>query len=294
MNSYAIPPALAYLDAGLSVIPVARRSKRPLVRWSEYQQTPPTGETVRGWLRQFRGCNWAVILGAVSGGLLALDFDAAGDYHRWAATWPDVAQAAPTAGTARGRHVYLVGPAGQRTASMGNYAGEVKGAGGYVLLPPSVHPSGAVYRWLHGDLSRYVPDVADLREIGIETSMPATRPAPHGRAFPTGRTPERLKGCAAAVLASTTPAGARNITAWRLALHLRSDGWSEAGALHIMAGWWARSAVPGDGVRHDVELVRTVASAYAPNRSPGHGCKSAELSPFCDPACPLAALRSKP
>jgi hypothetical protein len=230
-------------------------------------------------------------LGPPSAGLIALDFDDAASYARWAAAWPDVAQAAPTAGTARGAHVYLVGPAGQRTVKLENYAGEVKGAGGYVLLPPSLHPSGAVYRWLHGDVARYVPDVDDLRQIGIHAKAPERRELP-ARAFDAGRTPSRLKPCAAAVIGGATAEGQRNVTAWRLALHLRSEGWSEAGALHIMAGWWDRSSVAGDGRQRDVELARTVGSAYAGNRSPGHGCRSAELSPFCNPACPLARFRS--
>lgn len=284
--------ALDYHDAGLAVIPLWRKSKRPLVAWSEFQTTPPDRDTVTTWARRWPGCNWAVLLGPPSSGLVALDFDDAASYARWAAAWPDVAQAAPTAATARGSHVYLVGPAGQRTARMENYAGEVKGAGGYVLLPPSIHPSGAVYRWLHGDVARYVPDVDDLRQIGIEVNTPAVQHAPSGRAFPTGRTPARLKACAAAVIGGATPTGKRNVTAWRLALHLRSEGWSEAAALFLLAPWWQRSAVAGDGVRHDVELARTVASAYGDNRSPGHGCKSPELSPFCNDACPLARFRS--
>jgi len=281
-----------YHAAGLALIPIARASKRALTPWASFQTDPPAFEQVEQWARQFPGCNWAVLLGPPSAGLIALDFDDAASYARWAAAWPDVAQAAPTVKTARGVHVYLVGPAGQRTASMENYVGDVKAAGGYVLLPPSVHPSGAVYRWLHGDLARFVPDVDALRQIGILTKAPAVQRAPSGRAFPTNRTPARLKPCAAAVIGGATAAGQRNVTAWRLALHLRSEGWSEAGALHILAGWWGRSTLAGDGRQHDVELARTVGSAYQPGRTPGHGCNSPELSPYCNPTCPLARFRS--
>lgn len=281
-----------YQAAGLALIPIARASKRALTPWASFQTDPPTPEQVEQWARQFPGCNWAVLLGPPSAGLIALDFDDLADYVRWATTWPDIAQAAPTAGTARGAHVYVVGPAGQRTASMENYAGDVKAAGGYTLLPPSVHPSGAVYRWLHGDLARYVPDVDDLRQIGILIKAPAVQRAPSGRAFPTNRTPSRLKPCAALVIGGATDAGQRNRTAWRLALHLRSEGWSEAGALHILGGWWDRSTVASDGRQRDVELARTVGSAYQPGRTPGHGCNSPELSPYCNPTCPLARYRS--
>lgn len=282
----------AYADSGLAVIPLRSRSKRPLVAWSQYQATPPDRGLVQTWLRDYPRCNWAVLTGTPSGNLVVLDFDTRPDYERWAAAWPDVAQAAPTVGTARGAHVYLVGPPAQRTARMCNFAGEIKAAGGYVLVPPSVHPSGAFYRWLHGDPVRYVPAVEDLRQVGIEVNQPATPIAPTGRAFPTGRTPNRLKPCTAAILGSYTPAGRRNATCFRLALHLRSEGWSEAAALYLLAPWWQRSAVAGEGGQRDAELARTVGSAYRPDRRAGHGCRSGELSGYCQQRCPLAAFRS--
>jgi len=112
-----------YQAAGLALIPIARASKRALTPWASFQTDPPTPEQVEQWARQFPGCNWAVLLGPPSAGLHALDFDDMADYVRWSAAWPDVAQAAPTAATRRGAHVYVVGPAAQRTASMENYAG---------------------------------------------------------------------------------------------------------------------------------------------------------------------------
>lgn len=55
----------------------------------------------------------------------------------------------PVARTARGLHVWqaVMPPRVQRTTILGEKL-DLKGVGGYVAAPPSVHPSGAVYEWL--------------------------------------------------------------------------------------------------------------------------------------------------
>lgn len=273
--------ALAYADAGLAIIPIAPGTKRPLVKWAEYRDQAPNISTLAAWTRRWPAASWACILGPASGGLAVLDFDAPASYAAWSERCPDLAQAAPTVATARGRHVYLQVAA--PTARMANYAGEVKGRGGYVLLPPSLHPSGRRYTWLHGDLSRYVPRLDSLAEAGIVVAFSERPAAPPAWQPPArSRRPELLKPCAAAVLRGTTLEGQRNDTAWRLALHLRAEGWSHDAALHLLTPWAERSGTPAR------ELAATVGSAYRPDRLPSHGCRSAELSPYCHPSCPLA------
>jgi Bifunctional DNA primase/polymerase, N-terminal/Primase C terminal 1 (PriCT-1) len=51
--------------------------------------------------------------------------------------------------TARGRHIYLQYPESPVRNSAGKIAPgiDVRGEGGYVLVPPSVHPSGRSYSW---------------------------------------------------------------------------------------------------------------------------------------------------
>ena len=55
----------------------------------------------------------------------------------------------PTVTTARGLHFYFADPDGviRNSASKLGEGIDTRGVGGYVLAPPSVHPSGAVYRW---------------------------------------------------------------------------------------------------------------------------------------------------
>jgi hypothetical protein len=51
--------------------------------------------------------------------------------------------------TARGRHLYFRMPSAPIANSAGRVAAgiDVRGTGGYVLAPPSIHPSGRAYAW---------------------------------------------------------------------------------------------------------------------------------------------------
>jgi hypothetical protein len=70
----------------------------------------------------------------------------------------------PTVVTGRGSHCY-VAPSGLGSRKLAP-AVDYKGRNGYVLAPPSVHPSGAVYRWYAGE---------DDPDRGIDAPI---RPAP--------------------------------------------------------------------------------------------------------------------
>lgn len=52
----------------------------------------------------------------------------------------------PVAATGRGLHVYFLATRPWRTTKLGLKL-DLKGEGGYVAAPPSLHPSGAVYQW---------------------------------------------------------------------------------------------------------------------------------------------------
>jgi hypothetical protein len=83
----------------------------------------------------------------VRGGLAVRDFDVAGAYSAWAAANPDDAARLPTVQTARGFHVY-----GRLEEETFDDLGDSElraDSGHYVLLPPSVHPSGHTYTWVH-------------------------------------------------------------------------------------------------------------------------------------------------
>ena len=78
---------------GIAIIPLAPRSKSPLVRWRDYQSRLPTDTELQRWFYPNNSRNVAAICGWQ--GLTVLDFDDAASYGAW------VAWAAVSGGVAR-------------------------------------------------------------------------------------------------------------------------------------------------------------------------------------------------
>jgi hypothetical protein len=90
----------------------------------------------------------AVLLGEPSGGLVARDFDEPDAFQRWSDAKRGLAEVLPISLTGReggGYHVFALMP-GQKIRRFGD--GELRGNGAYVVIPPSIHPSGSIYSWL--------------------------------------------------------------------------------------------------------------------------------------------------
>ena len=137
--------ALAYRAYGLSVIPLRPKTKEAAIRWAKYQREVAEEEEIRSWFATDK--NIGIVCGQASGGLVVRDFDEAEAYAAWAAANPDLAGALPTVRTPRGYHVYFR-VAGDCPRLWVTDSGEVRGAGGYVVAPPSTHPTGEKYKWI--------------------------------------------------------------------------------------------------------------------------------------------------
>ena len=163
MNSPLLDAALDYRSRGLCVIPIRAGTKKAALRsWKPFQSQRPDDATLRDWFAA-GGKGLAIVCGQVSGGLIVRDFDQQAAYNRWASDHADLAGKLPTAATARGRHVY--GRIPERRGIVTLADGELRGDGGYVLAPPSIHPAGTAYRWivpLNGELP-----IIDLLSAGF-------------------------------------------------------------------------------------------------------------------------------
>lgn len=161
-----------WLDHGVAVIPVAYRDKRPsLPTWREFQKRLPTAAEVGRWF-QSKFTNLAIVTGWR--GLTVLDFDQTALYQLWR-TWS--IDAAPharfsyTVQTARGVHVYFFLNQPVQTMRAGTI--DVKAGGGYVLAPPSIHPSGRYYRLLSDAPIMRVDSLRELLPADLLTTPPA-------------------------------------------------------------------------------------------------------------------------
>lgn len=135
--------ALHYASRGWSLIPV--KGKKAGVRWEKFQNRPADERTLRRFFARDGIDGLAVITGRISGGLAVRDFDIEEAYLAWADANPDDASRLPTVSTARGYHVY--GTLAQEKFSR-LCDGELRAdSGHYVVMPPSRHPIGDLYRW---------------------------------------------------------------------------------------------------------------------------------------------------
>ena len=139
--------ALKYAQSGFSVLPLKPKDKIPIITsWTEFQQKRATPEQIHTWWGLWPKANIGIITGDISG-VVVLDLDSREAAEEVKKLIP--LNGNPIVSTGKGWHVYFR-HTGER---LNNRAAirpgiDFRGDGGYVVAPPSIHPSGAVYRWI--------------------------------------------------------------------------------------------------------------------------------------------------
>jgi hypothetical protein len=142
--------ASALAARGVQVFPCIPRGKTPATAHGVLDATVDPGAIDRWWLRD-PGFNIGIATGAPSG-IFIVDvdgIDAEAELRKLEAQHGAIPSTVEVI-TARGRHIYLKMPP---EAEIRNSAGkvapgiDVRATGGYVLAPPSLHPSGRRYTW---------------------------------------------------------------------------------------------------------------------------------------------------
>jgi len=130
--------ALKYLSKGASVIPVGA-DKKPAILWKEYQTRLPTEEEVKKWWTDYPNANVGIVTGKISN-VIVVDVEKGGDISRFPET--DTIQ---TGGG--GWHLYYNYTPYENKARIFPLT-DIRGDGGYVVAPPSIHKSGETYKML--------------------------------------------------------------------------------------------------------------------------------------------------
>lgn len=149
------------LGLGIATLPLGYRAKRPDGRalkqagyvqdgapeWQRLKSELPGEDVLRLWFSGPRR-NIGIITGWQD--LIVIDFDDRASYATWLAWAQESGETARTVAdithrvfSARGVHVYVAVEEPVAAFSVGNI--DIKAAGGYVLAPPSVHPTGTAY-----------------------------------------------------------------------------------------------------------------------------------------------------
>jgi hypothetical protein len=142
-----------YVSYGLSIIPLKPREKIPIIKWERYQKEPPSISEVQKWFSNTDN-NIAVICGKVSGNLVVIDFDDSEVYEKFLKEiegdqeLKDIIDSTWLVKTGKGFHIYLRVDTDKPVKTGKLPKIDIKGEGGYVVAPPSLHPSGKHYEFV--------------------------------------------------------------------------------------------------------------------------------------------------
>lgn len=174
MSNQLLDAALAYAAKGWPVFPLRPRAKLPATTHGLKDATTDEAK-IRDWWTREPAANIGY---ATGNGVTVVDIDEIG---AWTDLLEDARAPDPDTSrveTSRGYQLFF-----RTTTPIRNSAGklsagvDIRGDGGYVVLPPSVHPSGHVYRWdRNGDPSE-IPEW--LHERITRPPKPATRVRTH-------------------------------------------------------------------------------------------------------------------
>lgn len=136
-------------QAGCFVFPIKPRAKTPITAHGCDDATHDP-EQIAEWWRQSPSANIGVACGPT--GIVAIDLDGPQGVAHWRRLVAE--QPTPhtlTSRTGTGWHLWYIAPTDRRR--LGNSASKIaakidsRGLGGYILVPPSVHPNGHRYAW---------------------------------------------------------------------------------------------------------------------------------------------------
>lgn len=245
--------AMRLLKSGKPVFPVIRATKKPYVSWKEYQNRLPTEEEVKAWWTKWPDANIGMATGHLSG-LIVVDPDSQEATQDFIETYPEakVTRQAQT-GREGARHFYFINEPGI-TNDAGKLLGsgiDVRGEGGYVVLPPSIHANGKPYRWLNKN--KPLPLPFKLKEILVNRSKDG-KPSNGGLAQPVG---EKISD------------HQRNVTLTSLAGTMRRRGMSERAILAALRVENASKCAPPIE-ESEVEAIAKSVAKYPPSGNREH------------------------
>lgn len=276
-----IRQAFALYDAGLNVFPqpYGRKAGYPWQRLLYLRLS--RDDASYGLRRLFAGrCNIAVMCGKTSGNLFVIDCETQTTLQANITALRQRRIPLWVARTRRGGHIYLRACEGEvENIHSGTLTDqEIKGRDGYVLAPPSLHPSGARYQWLHREGEQ--PPLVSIQVIdwlktkdGTPVHLRATPLTAQREILPLQKysaPPEPLARRTRDYLAngSVIAPGERNNRLFAAACDLAGNSFSEEQALQMLTTQAQASGLN----RHEIHA--TIHSAFSKVRAPAKPAQS--------------------
>lgn len=142
--------AAEYVDSGWSILPVRPEEKRPyMTNWLQYTKTRAPKAMVDSWFTNLAGAGIGVVTGRISN-MVVLDVE-----HDCPYPIEELLKRYPTQMIAKsgggGFHLFYLYPTNQtRVANRVRIfeGADLRADGGFIVLPPTMHPSGNRYEWV--------------------------------------------------------------------------------------------------------------------------------------------------
>lgn len=218
MSKEILEAALDYARRGWAVFPISK-DKSPLTQHGFKDATTDEAQ-IKKWFTHYTGANVAIATGEASGGLVVVDIDIDEDagkhgdetFDEWLednGAYIDTLTAVTGRG---GKHLYFRSskPYGCLVGAMPSI--DIRGWGGYVIAPPSVHKNGRTYEWdcLADDIEEEIVNVQEDSDVQYFLDQ-----CFHGH---QSETKEPFK------LPEVVQKGSRNDTIFKMASSMQSKG----------------------------------------------------------------------
>ncbi len=228
------------------------QGKRPLMVWREFQQRIASAGEIDRWFKHWPDANVGVVTGRISG-IIVVDVDvrhggpeSVAEAEAAHGPLPPTVEAASGGG---GRHLYYAHPGATLANRVAVRPGiDVRGDGGCVVAPPSVHPTGRRYAWV---------EAHSPGELAV-VPLPAHFFARAGAIHPEGHSRLHWRR----LIREGIGEGSRNNTLASLTGHLLWRGVDLDVVLELMLAWnrtHCRPPLPDDEV---VQVVQSIARVH--------------------------------
>ena len=146
--------ALQYAKLNLKTFPVKYQGKTPLCDGG-FKAATKEPEQIKGWSKQFSQFNLAMPTGHENG-IFVVDIDGKDGFKSLEILENKFGKLnAPSASTGKGKHLYFKYPTDihiKNSVKKISSGIDIRGEGGYVVVPPSIHENGNKYSWENTNL----------------------------------------------------------------------------------------------------------------------------------------------
>ncbi|MFA5053578.1 MAG: bifunctional DNA primase/polymerase, partial [Parcubacteria group bacterium] len=250
--------ALAYAKRGFRVFPVQPREKIPLGKAAPHGCLDATTDAakIKAWWSEYPDANVGIACG---NGLLVLDIDAhnGGDesfelLESEHGKTPDTPMVLTGGG---GRHLYFAYPGKLKNKVALERGIDIRSEGGYVVAPPSIHPSGKRWEW---EASSRI-DEMEMAPAPQWLVDRLSEPARGQRGQANGTTIDRVD---ADGILSGVPSGQRHAALFRYAAHLRSQNVVTQSEAEVLVSRAASNCKPPYADEEPAAIVTDVWERY--------------------------------